>query len=204
MEWRLAKSLEKLRTQINSEWPNRNKASDGTIGDARHATSTSDHNPWVPDPPGPNVVTALDITHDPAHGVDNNKIVSQLVASRDRRIKYIIWNRRIISSTVSPWTWRPYTGTNPHDHHFHVSVLPNKDRYDDASNWRITAPPKPKWVWVLKTDDGKIHDESAPFGAAGAVARYMTFSARVAGLYVRLVKERRGPKIRRVRVTGES
>lgn len=29
--WRLAKSLVKLRTQVNKEWPNRNKASDGTV-----------------------------------------------------------------------------------------------------------------------------------------------------------------------------
>src|SRR5215212_9158416 len=34
--WRAAKSLLTLRTQINQKAPNRNKASDGTIGDARH------------------------------------------------------------------------------------------------------------------------------------------------------------------------
>jgi hypothetical protein len=68
-EWRGAKALFRLRDQINATFPGRNKASDGLIGDAAHATRASDHNPWVIDN-GVGVVTAIDITHDPMQGCD--------------------------------------------------------------------------------------------------------------------------------------
>ncbi|HKV33547.1 MAG TPA: hypothetical protein VJP89_04485, partial [Pyrinomonadaceae bacterium] len=61
MAWRVAKSLLRLREQINELAPNRSKASDGTIGDAAHASRKSDHNPWVKDG-SIGVVTAMDIT----------------------------------------------------------------------------------------------------------------------------------------------
>lgn len=128
--WRLAKSLDQLRKQINAAAPNRNKVSDGTIGDAAHAKGKSEHNP---DANG--VVRAMDITHDPASGVDGTILSESLVASRDRRILYIIWNRRIINSEVQPWVWRPYREANPHDHHVHVSVKADPKLYDDTALW---------------------------------------------------------------------
>ena len=92
--WRVAKSLEVLRDQVNSAHPGQRKDNDGTIGDAAHQTRTSDHNPWVKDG-AVGVVTALDITHDPAHGVDTYAMAETLRRSRDRRIKYVISNRHI-------------------------------------------------------------------------------------------------------------
>jgi hypothetical protein len=53
-------------------------------------------------------------------------------------VKYIIWNRRICNSKVQPWTWRPYTGTNPHNKHVHISVLPEKAKYDSRADWQLT------------------------------------------------------------------
>jgi hypothetical protein len=135
-EWRVAKSLLTLRATVDAAWPRRNKASDGTIGDASHAARDSDHNPWVKDGLI-GVVTAIDITHDPVSGADANGIVAALVASRDRRIKYIIWNRQIINSSVSPWIWRTYRGRNPHTGHFHVSVSSSKTLFDDTASWSI-------------------------------------------------------------------
>ena len=140
--WRLAKSLEALRAQVNAAFPERNKASDGTIGDPAHQSRASDHNPWVVDGAS-GVVTAMDITHDPSSGCDAGKIVEALRASRDKRIKYVIWNRRIASSAaiggVTPWTWRSYTGANPHNHHCHLSVKPDKSHFDDTTAWKIKA-----------------------------------------------------------------
>ena len=92
MAWRVAESLLRLREQIDAEWPDRNKAADGTIGDAAHASSDSDHNPHVQDG-GTGVVTALDITHDPAYGCDCHDIVAAIVDSRDLRLKYLILER---------------------------------------------------------------------------------------------------------------
>jgi hypothetical protein len=44
------------------------------------------------------VVTALDVTHDPANGVDPGALAETLRTSRDPSIKYIISNRRIAAS----------------------------------------------------------------------------------------------------------
>ncbi|MFX5922282.1 hypothetical protein ABTE55_19065, partial [Acinetobacter baumannii] len=48
-------------------------------------------------------------------------------------------NRRIASSLVSPWQWRPYNGPNAHTHHVHVSVMDDPALYDDTSPWQIDA-----------------------------------------------------------------
>ncbi|HEX6903316.1 MAG TPA: DNA/RNA non-specific endonuclease [Thermoanaerobaculia bacterium] len=138
--WRVAKSLLALRNQVNAKAPRRSKASDGTIGDAAHATRNSDHNPWVRDG-AMGVVTAMDITHDPANGCDAGALAEAIRASRDARVKYIIWNRRIASSSViggvAAWTWRPYTGSNPHSKHVHISVRPEKAAFDSEASWAV-------------------------------------------------------------------
>lgn len=136
MAWRPATSLIRLRNQINQMAPTRSKANDGTIGDTAHAARKSDHNPWVIDK-GVGVVTALDITHDDANGCNAEHIVTALVQSRDPRIKYIIWNHRIISATEQLWVWRTYSGKNPHTKHFHLSVKAEKVHYDSVAPWRI-------------------------------------------------------------------
>ncbi len=135
--WRAAKSLLKLRSQVDEQWPHRRRESDGTIGDSSHQSRDSDHNPWVKDG-SVGVVTAIDITHDPVSGCDAERVVASLLSSRDPRIKYIIWNRRIVSATVSPWTWRAYAGANPHTKHFHLSVVSGKSYFDDQRDWVIS------------------------------------------------------------------
>lgn len=147
MTWRLAKSLETLRSQINRAAPGRSKASDGTIGDPAHAARASDHNPNKD-----GVVTALDITHDPAQGVDIQKLADALVASKDARIKYIICNGRIVSGSGQKqpaWQWRKYSGSNAHTRHVHISVKSSKAHYDDTRDWSLpgrpaTPPVKPQ------------------------------------------------------------
>lgn len=140
--WRLANSLETLRAQLNKAYPNRRKSSDGTIGDAKHASRSSDHNPHVIDGKY-GVVTAIDFTHDPERGVDSEKLANLLLASRDPRIKYIISNRKIVSSEktkgIAAWNWRPYTGSNPHDKHMHLSVKSDKTSYDSTVLWDLKA-----------------------------------------------------------------
>lgn len=148
---RIAKSLDTLRRQVNEKFPGRSKDSDGWIGNAEHQARTSDHNPWIKD--GHDwVVSALDITNDPAHGLVSNDFAEMLIANRDPRIKYVISNRRIASGKggPQPWVWRKYTGPNPHDHHYHISVLSDKGLYDDAREWDIGGlvhrAPDPKYV----------------------------------------------------------
>jgi hypothetical protein len=132
MSFRVAKSLLTLRDQVNAMAPGRDTSSDGTIGDEAHRNRKSDHNPN-----DDGVVTAMDITHDPAHGVDAGELAEMLRASQDRRIKYVISNSRIFSSEKSPWQWRPYSGPNAHTKHVHVSVMGEKSLYDNTQPWSI-------------------------------------------------------------------
>ena len=139
MTWRLAKSLDTLRKQVNETWPERSKKSDGTIGDAKHASRSSDHNPWVKSG-GLGIVTALDITNDPDGGPVSHDIALALVASKDKRIKYIISNAQICSGSDQErpaWEWRKYTGSNAHRQHVHISVKPIKALYDSTDQWKI-------------------------------------------------------------------
>lgn len=145
MTWRMAKSLEVLLKQINEISPNRSKESDGGIGNAEHSSRSSDHNP---DDDG--VVCARDFTNDPAHGIVSQKLAEALVASRDKRIKYVISNKRICSGEGqdhTAWQWRPYPvppNKNPHDHHCHISVT--KAGRDDVSPWHLDISPAPDVV----------------------------------------------------------
>jgi hypothetical protein len=136
--WRVARSLDILLGQINALAPTRSKASDGSIADDLHST-TSDHYPKVISGLGATpTVTARDFTHDPADGADMNVIAEQLRLSRDKRVKYAIWNRRIFSGPAGPqpWVWRAYSGDNPHDKHMHVSVVASAAA-DDTNRWDI-------------------------------------------------------------------
>ena len=125
--WRAMASLLVLRDQVNVIAPKRSRASDGLVGDVAHQQTNSDHNPHYVPGVGSNIVTALDLTHDPSGGFDSYKFAETLRRHRDRRIKYVISNRRIFSSYASgsraPWTWGSYSGPDPHTNHVHVSVL---------------------------------------------------------------------------------
>jgi hypothetical protein len=133
MVWRVARSLDQLLAQLNALAPNRSRVSDGSIGDAGHQAqgSASDHNPWYLG----EVVTARDFTHDPAGGLDCNKLAAALTASRDLRIKYIIWQGRIWDSRqeFNPGTWQPSSG---HYQHLHLSVMANA-LADDPRPWSL-------------------------------------------------------------------
>jgi hypothetical protein len=142
-QWRVAKSLLRLREQVNSKFPGRSRASDGTIGDLHHCPGGSDHCPNIMDGVI-GVVAAMDITHDPAHGLDARAVAELLRLSKDPRIHYIISNSRIANFQALggqlPFAWRPYNGANPHDKHFHISVRSGKDGpsgYDTTTDWPI-------------------------------------------------------------------
>ena len=141
--WREAKSLLKLRDQVNAMWPNRDKTSDGEIGDMAHALRKSDHNPWVKDAHGIGVVTAQDIDRELGGQPDGSNagdtvaiLVGMLQASLDRRIKYLIWNAQItVKGDIS--RWKPYDGENAHKHHCHISVSSDPVLYDDDRDWKL-------------------------------------------------------------------
>ncbi len=123
-----APALVTLRHQVNSRWPQRSKASDGIMGDARHQRTDSDHNRG----------DAIDLTHDPANGFDAGSLADafrrQMSSARAGRITYIIFNRRI-ASAKSGWAWRQYAGDNPHTNHVHISI--HHARRGEVRPWKL-------------------------------------------------------------------
>jgi hypothetical protein len=135
--WRLAPLLFTLRAEIDAAWPARSRASDGTIGDARHQASQSDHNPNES-----GVVRAWDITRDDVHGPHLELLAGWLRgfglrgSDRMQRGAYIVWNGRICSHS-SMWRWSPYRGSNPHTSHLHISAPVDAAYYEMTRPWKV-------------------------------------------------------------------
>ena len=143
MAYRLAASLARLREEVNERWPDRDKASDGWIGDPAHATRDSDHNPYIIDSSGVGVVRALDVDAGPGANRDIGLWIAEHVRDLGadgfaalQNGGYVISAGRIASAT-SGWVWRVYTGTNPHDSHTHISVSKVQAQYDSPARWGV-------------------------------------------------------------------
>ncbi len=117
--WYAAPSLVTLRKEVDARWPGRSRASDGVIGDARHAAGSNSHNP-VGSGGGPQVGTrgavhAMDIT---ASGINVSALLSAVVG--DPRVWYVIHDGRIWSRTTG-WASTAHSG-DPHTTHIHVNL----------------------------------------------------------------------------------
>jgi hypothetical protein len=205
-DWRTAKAIDQLLKQVNAAHPKRSKASDGTIGDAEHATRESDHNPWVGAPQDP-TVTGVDITHDPLHGMDVGEMFAAMIKKRDKRIKYLIFNDMILSSTLVPWVWREYEGSNEHRKHGHLSLMPIKALYDSTTPWAISLPKPPavKKVHFELWDDGKKVSQSivVPEGKK-ELERLQAFLAKTdSGILKRLQDEGTKADVKIMRLEGK-
>jgi hypothetical protein len=168
MSWRVARSLDVLLDEINAAAPLRSKISDGSIGDAAHATRDSDHNPWVTFG-GQGIVRARDFTHDLGGGLDCNELAKALAAliavgghPACRSGAYVIWQRRIFSFDRRNEGWRPYTGSNPHDHHLHISVALDPSGFDSTRPWFVMSHKEdddmPYTDWPEKDRDALVGD----------------------------------------------
>ena len=136
MKPRLSKAAIQLREQNDESFPDRDRTSDGWIGDTRHATRKSDHNPdeqgWV---------RAIDVDRD-LFELGKPDIMGDLVdqirgackAKREKRIAYIIFDGQICSNILN-WKWRKYTGANKHNHHAHFSF--KKEADNDGAFYQI-------------------------------------------------------------------
>jgi hypothetical protein len=126
VDWYLAPSLETGRSEVNRRWPNRDRRSDGTIGDEAHASRASDHNPN-----SRGSVNAWDVDVD---GVDIWLILATF--ERHPSAHYWIYNRRIADRDND---WRPvqYTGSNPHTAHAHLSIRQSVVAERNTQPWGI-------------------------------------------------------------------
>ena len=136
MKPKLCKAGQQLREQFDDTFPDRDRRSDGWVGDARHSSRPSDHNP----DPTTGVVRATDTDRD-VHKSGKPDLMPDIAdqlrlaaKNGEKRIAYIIFSGRIASSRMG-WRWRTYKGSNAHDHHMHVSFTKAGD--DDGSFFNI-------------------------------------------------------------------
>jgi hypothetical protein len=138
----LIPSLVRLRQEFNLINPERDKASDGWIGDAAHqANPTSDHNPDLR-----GLVHAIDMDEDlRTPGVSMERCVQFLLdrcrSGQEKRLKYIIYERRIWSAS-NGWRQKAYTGSNPHDKHAHFSGSYEPAREINAGSYGLATAMK--------------------------------------------------------------
>jgi hypothetical protein len=135
MAWRSARSIDSgqgLGQEILQTDP-------GTtlyyIGDESHQSGTSDHNPCDCH----SVVCAVDVMKDGGPNLDHlAEHIRQRVLAGDQRTKYLIYDHQIFSGqgqNYPPGQWRPYTGSNPHTDHVHLSVRHGPSLFDDSASW---------------------------------------------------------------------
>lgn len=152
-----------LRDQVNKKWPNRDKASDGWIGDSKHQANQgwgtngkgSYHNP---DPNG--IVHAIDLDEDFFGKGKGEKTAMQFaeeLATYCRqgkdggRIAHIVYEDKVASGTAQNWHFRG-SGYG-HRHHIHISFTNKADNdgakfmlpifNDSPEPVKPTSPPKP-------------------------------------------------------------
>lgn len=126
MTAKLCKAGQQLRLQVDDTYGDRDRSSDGWVGDLRHSSRPSDHNP---DAKG--IVRAIDIDRDLSGKAKPDLMPDladqiRLCAKSDKRISYIIFNHKICSAK-SLWRWVSYSGINPHTKHCHVSFTKKGD-----------------------------------------------------------------------------
>ncbi len=143
MKPKLCKAAAQLREQIDDDYPERDRRSDGTVADSRHFAS----NPSSDHIPRDGIVRALDIDANlNAHPEETYALVEKMrkCAKRgDKRIKYIIYDGKIMSPILN-WKRRTYKGANPHRSHFHISFTTLGDKDGSYFNLEGEANERPK------------------------------------------------------------
>jgi hypothetical protein len=119
----LSKAADTLRDQVNDTFVDRSRKADGWIGDLKHQSRKSDHNPR---PSGEVCAIDIDASLSNQQGI-SHALADQLrlTAKKDKRISYIIHAGKICSAK-SLWRWVKYRGLNPHHSHIHFSFKPNQ------------------------------------------------------------------------------
>lgn len=165
----LTPALTSLRAEFNTLWPNRDKSSDGWIGDAAHRSSQSDHND---DEVGNVPIHDADVVHE-VHAIDIDRdlgddgdplerAVQHLVARHrsgaDNRLRYVVYKRRIWSASWD-WATHPYTGANPHDHHAHFSGSYVSAKEADTRPWHLEDIDMPSIEEIRKAIRDELVDQ---------------------------------------------
>lgn len=128
----LAPCLAVLRAEINQRWPQRDHTSDGWIGDTAHQARPSDHNPNAR-----GSVDAIDVDED---GIDFGVVFAAI--KRHPSARYVIYERKLYHR-LRGWKPETYTGTNPHDKHFHLSIDQTREAEQNKQPWGLLEDDMP-------------------------------------------------------------
>jgi hypothetical protein len=128
MAWYLNPALTRFRAAVDAAWPNRDRTSDGTIGNEAHQATFSDHNP---DPDGS--VDAWDMDVD---GVP----VERLKAAFQAHEASLYWiHNDQIASRDDGWVRRSYAYAGPdrnrHTRHVHWNTRPSHE--NSTAPWEV-------------------------------------------------------------------
>jgi hypothetical protein len=187
----LVPCLGRLRDDFNEVAPDRDRASDGSIGDAAHSSS-SDHTPDEisdalrgKDADSTNEVHAIDVDADlRTPGLTMEMVVQHLVArSRaglEDRLRYIIFDRRIWEAS-NRWRQQPYAGPNPHDKHAHFSASYGTAAEADTHSWHLED-----LVALTAEDKEWLTETFAPAAAAKTWAHRLSNGSSAGGTVVTL------------------
>lgn len=138
--------LTTVRSEFNSAFPGRDKASDGWIAGGGHTVSNTGHvgdlsgDAEYKDGDTKDEVRAIDVDRDlvPGSGTDWMELVIQYLVKKARSggyipFRYIIYKGRIWRR-ANGWQTEVYTGSNQHNAHAHMSG----DYTQTADNWTGT------------------------------------------------------------------
>jgi hypothetical protein len=162
MAWKLVAGGVKLRDQLNARFPNRDKSSDGAVGDLSHQARPSDHNPdkngWV---------HALDIDENFGKGKWRNGRNAQALADQivayaasglpgSDRVKNVVYNDKVASGTyrATRWVWRG-KGYG-HFNHIHISFTSKAQK--DGQLWPLPIlgrTLRQRRLWAKNLKDAK-------------------------------------------------
>lgn len=133
----LAKSQRILRDDnLDKRWPNRDRSSDGWIGDQSHAQTGppeqggSDHNENRR-----GIVDGLDVDVD---GIHVPTVIASMLVHPSTR--YVIFRRRIMSSQRG-FLPVAYTGKNAHDKHMHRSIFQSATAENRVTAYKFILSP---------------------------------------------------------------
>lgn len=175
-DWILIAAGKSLFAAFDAVAPDRDHASDGSIGDTAHQHEVSDHNPdetgSVPihDADHINEVHAIDVDNTLNEAGLTMEDVIQFILNRvragaEKRLRYMIYNRRIWEAS-NGWRQRAYTGASPHTEHAHFSFSYTTSLEASTVSWHLEDIPvaltSSDKLWItelLKSIAGQVWDE---------------------------------------------
>lgn len=146
----LVPSLKAVFAELNAAWPNRDKRTDGWIGDSRHCPGTSDH---CADSAGR--VHAIDIDKD---GIDPVFVINRL-ANYPHVIRYMNYNYQQYHIKYD-FVGKPLGGSDPHTSHIHVSIAHTDIARNYTGGYGIYGPPAyiPGTIPGMPTTGEEVYD----------------------------------------------